>query len=683
MFSLFTTITVLAGVELALVLVGIAPVTNTDDPFVGFSKQIPLMEASVGADGQEIMSTALNKLVWFNEQSFPRKKPLNTFRVFCLGGSTTYGHPYWDPTSYSRWLREFLPIVDSSKKYEVINAGGISYASYRIAGLMEELAQYEPDLFIVYSVHNEFLERRTYAAMFDQSRISMRMRSVLAKTRTWAALEHLIAGDRTKAKSSPVQKKGTDVLPAEVDEILNHTIGPVDYHRDDAWQANVLKHYEFNLNRMVDIAKINGAKIVFLTPASNEKSCSPFKSELASSLSDDERQQVRSLLRQATVEDEDGNSNKAISLLEAALQIDRRFPETHYRIGKIQFSLKRYNEAMDAFRRALNEDVCPLRAVDGISTAIRQVADRRGVPIVDSESRLRSLCLKQQGHSILGEEYFMDHVHPTIEVHQQLARWIIQDLQAHGIVSGKPLTDASIYDDIANVVARVHSEIDSQAYGVALRNLAKVLHWAGKFEEAEPRARDALDLIRDDPDSRFVLADCLRNTGRSEEAIAEYTRLFESGLEFERAYHPFGDLLAKQGQYERAKAFLLLATLREPENAMIYYTLGVVHLRLGEYAFAIESLTESDRWAPNFPSTRYQLAQAKVGNDEPDDAIVLFKKVLADDFEPASTHFALGVLYFEKKDNDNAIKHFEAALQLDPTFETAAMYLEQARKSSP
>ncbi len=38
-------------------------------------------------------------------------------------------------------MREFLPTIDEVKNWEVINAGGISYASYRVANVMEELSQ--------------------------------------------------------------------------------------------------------------------------------------------------------------------------------------------------------------------------------------------------------------------------------------------------------------------------------------------------------------------------------------------------------------------------------------------------------------------------------------------------------------------------------------------------------------
>ena len=113
--------------------------------------------------------TAQNKRGYFNVQGFPQVKAPGTYRIFTLGGSTTYGRPYDDKTSFSGWLREFLPMADSQRNWEVINAGGISYASYRVAHLMEELVNYQPDLFIIYTGHNEFLEERTYGQIRDMS----------------------------------------------------------------------------------------------------------------------------------------------------------------------------------------------------------------------------------------------------------------------------------------------------------------------------------------------------------------------------------------------------------------------------------------------------------------------------------------------------------------------------------
>ena len=153
-------------IEVVLMAIGVKPLSYEEDPYVGFSSQIPLFIPNEG--NEELLVTARNKLAYFNKQEFSRKKPNNTTRVFCLGGSTTYGRPYDDTTSFCGWLREFLPAAAPDGKWELINAGGISYASYRVAALMEELAEYEPDLFIVYCGQNEFLERRTTIPVFSE-----------------------------------------------------------------------------------------------------------------------------------------------------------------------------------------------------------------------------------------------------------------------------------------------------------------------------------------------------------------------------------------------------------------------------------------------------------------------------------------------------------------------------------
>ena len=124
--------------EALLFLLGVTPSLYDEDPYLGFSGSTPLF---VAKSGEPRMETARNKQRWFNYQTFLIDKAPDTLRIFCLGGSTTYGRPYEDPHSFCGWLREYLPEADSSKQYEVINAGGISYASYRLSHLMEELIE--------------------------------------------------------------------------------------------------------------------------------------------------------------------------------------------------------------------------------------------------------------------------------------------------------------------------------------------------------------------------------------------------------------------------------------------------------------------------------------------------------------------------------------------------------------
>ena len=141
--------------EVSLRVLGVGRAANFEDPFVGFDAKSPVFVSAEDSDGMRL-ETAAGKQVWFNYQTFGRKKAGNTKRVFCLGGSTTFGRPFDDQTAFSGWLREILPLVDSSTQWEVINAGGVSYASYRVANVMEELCEYEPDLFVILTGHNEF-----------------------------------------------------------------------------------------------------------------------------------------------------------------------------------------------------------------------------------------------------------------------------------------------------------------------------------------------------------------------------------------------------------------------------------------------------------------------------------------------------------------------------------------------
>ncbi|MFK8112189.1 MAG: tetratricopeptide repeat protein [Rubripirellula sp.] len=600
LFGIATTLLFFLLLELALTAIGVQA-NSTSDALVGFSKQDPLLQISPNADGSQQAHTALGKLVWFNAQSFPAKKPTNTKRIFCVGGSTTFGRPFDDATSYSGWLREFLPAVAPETNWEVINAGGVSYASYRVAAVMEELAAYEPDIFIVYSVHNEFLERRTYEGMFDRPQWNHDLNAVLQRTRTWSLVQRIVAAKPTVPQ--PVE----EMFAPEVDEMLNHSIGPRQYHRDPSWSEGVLRHYELNLQRMIDIAEESGAKIVFITPTSNLRDCWPFKSEFSASVDDVTKLQWNNQLNTAAAAIQRQEFETALTICDEILPLEPQHAYLHFIRGKALFGLDRFEEAEIAFQQAVDEDVCPLRATSRIAAAVRLVAKRRDRPVVDFDARLRQHSKQQFGHTCFGGDYFLDHVHPTIDVHRDLAKWILDQLQTEQWVTGTALTNEAIQA----TETKIHSGIDIETQCLAYRNLAKVLHWSGKFEEAIPRAQDALDMIPEDLESRFVLADSMVNSGYYEEAMGQYQTLFTIG-DFPRAYLPYGEFLLDHGDLKEAEKYLTLATITDQvHQARAFYSLGRAYLALKDYKAAAEALRITDELYPNDPSTLEMLEEIK------------------------------------------------------------------------
>ncbi|MCH8830468.1 MAG: hypothetical protein IID45_12905, partial [Planctomycetes bacterium] len=152
--------------EISLRAFDVGRPTEYADPFFGFSKLHPQFEQD---EDRGVYVTTRSRLALFGKQEFAVKKPKNGFRVFCLGGSTVRGRPYTTETAFSRWMQIELSAGDRSKKIEVVNCGGLSYASYRLVPLLEEVLKYSPDAIVIACGHNEFLEDRTYKAIKSQS----------------------------------------------------------------------------------------------------------------------------------------------------------------------------------------------------------------------------------------------------------------------------------------------------------------------------------------------------------------------------------------------------------------------------------------------------------------------------------------------------------------------------------
>jgi tetratricopeptide (TPR) repeat protein len=140
--------------------------------------------------------------------------------------------------------------------------------------------------------------------------------------------------------------------------------------------------------------------------------------------------------------------------------------------------------------------------------------------------------------------------------------------------------------------------LDEYQHGVALRNLAKVLHWSGKFTLAADRASDALELLGSDPESRFILADCLKNTGELQRARIQYELLMQDHPDYGRAYLPLGQLLLAVGEADAGLEFLLDAVAFDPESAYAYAELGKYYLQQREWKLAGEALLEATRLNP-------------------------------------------------------------------------------------
>ena len=93
-------------------------------------------------------------------------KSANEFRVFAFGGSATAGMGFPYNGSFSRWLERMLQAAHPDREVEVVNMGRVGYSTEQVKVLFDEvLEKAEPDLLIVYSGHNEFLDVKARLAL--------------------------------------------------------------------------------------------------------------------------------------------------------------------------------------------------------------------------------------------------------------------------------------------------------------------------------------------------------------------------------------------------------------------------------------------------------------------------------------------------------------------------------------
>jgi len=195
-----------------------------------------------------------------------------------------------------------------------------------------------------------------------------------------------------------------------------------------------------------------------------------------------------------------------------------------------------------AYRRAIDEDVCPLRAITPLRTAVTDIGHEMNVPVVDFDSILS----ERSPAGITGEEMFLDHVHPTIAGHKILALEIMDEIIKSGLVrTPRPMSEGGI-ESIEEIKM---SQVDREAHVEALMNLAMLANWGGKFREGITLALRAVDLDPEYVDAYYRfdwvrsydvdidLGHAYMASGKDIQAKIEYLLAIKNGAELDSNFH--------------------------------------------------------------------------------------------------------------------------------------------------
>jgi tetratricopeptide (TPR) repeat protein len=312
-----------------------------------------------------------------------------TFRIFCLGGSTTVGFPYAYCGSFSSFLRDRLKMLFPERTIEVINLGMTATNSFTVLDIARELAPWKPDLIIVYDGHNEF-----YGALGSASRESVGQHRWF--TLLYLQLVHsrvfLLSRDLfTHLMAPPAVERGSIAAGTMMERLA---YGQYVAYGDPTY-TRTLETFRDNLEDLATYCADNSIPLVLSTQASNVRHQPPFISGSPVATAD---------------------TLQAAGWYVRARSADARgvFPE-----------------ARAAYARARDLDQLRFRTSTDFNNVIRSFNGRGTVTVVDIEQ----VFAGASPDSIVGNEVILEHLHPNSRGYFLMAVAYAAEMQRRGLLA--------------------------------------------------------------------------------------------------------------------------------------------------------------------------------------------------------------------------------------------------------
>ena len=122
---------------------------------------------------------------------------------------------------------------------------------------------------------------------------------------------------------------------------------------------------------------------------------------------------------------------------------------------------------------------------------------------------------------------------------------------------------------------------------------------------------------------------------------------------------------------------LLKAQKLNPEDPLIYNTIGMAYINKENFQLAIENFKKALDLKPDYSEARNNLGSAYLGLEQWDNAIPIFKAMIGDVLytKPHYPLTNLGWAYYNKGDYKTAESYLKEALEMQPDYAIAQMHL--------
>jgi tetratricopeptide (TPR) repeat protein len=581
-------------------------------------------------------------------QTFPAQKDSSTYRIFCLGASTTQGFPYPPNGAYPALLQDILAGLFPAKKVQVLNCGITAITSPSVLDMEREiLRKYQPDLIVVYTGHNEFYGVFGQASTFSlfNNRALLQCFLQMQRSKLFLLMRNTLNDLFGKRIERGIHNQSNTLM-----SIMAKDVG-IDL--ESRVFQNTEEQYQENLADMCRIAQKHHTNIMLCNLVDNEKDLPPFASKHRKDFAAQDTSDWHEVMKRAQNFQNAGQYQDAVHEYTNALKIDSTFALTHFQLGQCYNALSDYNNAKEHFALAKDYDTIRFRAPSSFNEIINKVAKSHHVPLIDDVNSFD----QQSSGGIPGENLFFEHVHPKLPGYLLIARTIAEAMSQNGLISKN--WDWSLNKADSTYLAMSHlTLLDHEVANYTIFRLMSQWPFPPKNAQAVYQ--------RIGSERTEELAKSLVDGGKKS--------LVELHLEYGNEFHQKNEFENAAAEYQAALAIFPLATT--------YDRLGRLYLRKTEIAFrdrqdfndAALSFNQGlyyfseglKRW-PHDVEMNFNLGLLYVLRaDETDAAVRQFLKVL--ELQPGNknSYTLLTELYIRRHDYGNAKTYLNKAMQLFP-----------------
>lgn len=572
----------------------------------------------------------------YTEQTFERKKSDKTYRIFCLGGSATYGHPYPPNVNFPVFLKQRLQTLFPERRFEVINAGMAGASSYVVVDFVKELVNYEPDLFLLNIGHDEFYGALGAASTegFGTSRRLIKLDLLLQRYKAYLLVKDLLRGLASLRGDDDDQNKDAPSPMAKMIGKYNLPIASKEHQF-------AIQSFIDNTLEIIDAAQRRRVKILVSTLACNLKDQPPFETVLMPSA---KQHTWENYVEQGEGHRAKGDSAKAAFLYQRAAEVFTESADAHFILAHRYLALGAREPARRHFEEALDLDLMPLRARPEFSRALLAICVDKGVPVVP----VQEIFEMNSKDGIPGNEVFMDHVNPNQLGYFLMAKLFCVVMYENDCISPKASWNLSrnLKDEVFSKMAAI-TPLDVGIGTMRIEMMKKT--WPFRQQSLPdslrlPMLATVIDSITynhvsgkiDWATAHLHVGKYLANHGQYEAAANEYKAVLGVAPAHLNAHLGIAELYVLQKEFEGARSWLEAAMKLHPDSPYPPARLGYVALAKRDHLNAINFfeharvLQKAGKVMPEdeFLEVEFYLAAAYSFAGEPLKAKTLLQQIL-------------------------------------------------------